>query len=76
MSKTKATAKTTSTATTKKTAKADLSTIRGNFDGLAKKVSSLPEGQQKKSILNALEEVYLGVANAFQGFAPTPAIEA
>ena len=74
MSKPKTTAKTTTTAATKTAKKTNwsLSTIRGNFDGLAKKVSSLPESREKTSILNAIEEAYVDVAGFFKGIVAAP----
>jgi hypothetical protein len=77
---------TTKAATTAKTATAkptatkfswsDLPSIRRNFDGVAKHVGSLPEGKPKQTIMNALEQLYVGVAHAFQGVVGAGPIEA
>jgi hypothetical protein len=81
--KAKATTKTTTTKTTaaaKPTAAkfswSDLPSIRKNFDGVAKHIASLPEGKPKQTIMNALEQLYVGAAQAFQGVIGGAPIEA
>jgi hypothetical protein len=49
--------------------KFDLATIRGQFDDFKKDVNALPDGKQKTSLMNKLENFYLWSANQFGAMA-------